>query len=52
MFYFCSRVSPPRSAPCEPPQGLTAARVAGCSDAMKFAYPFASLAQLARARDL
>ena len=34
------------------PQGLTAARVLGCSGAMQTAYPPASLAQLARARDL
>ncbi len=34
------------------PQGLTAARVVGCSGAMQIAFPPASLAQLARARDL
>ena len=33
-------------------QGLTAAKVVGCSGAMQRAYPPASLAQLARARDL
>jgi hypothetical protein len=33
-------------------QGLTAAKVVGCSGAMQLAYPPASLAQLARARDL
>ena len=33
-------------------QGLTAAKVDGCSDAIQRAYPPASLAQLARARDL
>ncbi len=33
-------------------QGLTAAKAAGCSGAMQIAYPPASLAQLARARDL
>ena len=33
-------------------QGLTAAKVVGCSGAMQWAYPPASLAQLARARDL
>ena len=33
-------------------QGLTAAKVVGCSGAMQVAYPPASLAQLARARDL
>ena len=46
------RVSPVRHAPSELPQGLTAARVLGCSGAMQIAYPPASLAQLARARDL
>ncbi len=46
------RVSPARPAPFELPQGLTAARVEGCSGAMQGAYPLASLAQLARARDL
>ena len=45
-------VSPVRHAPSELPQGLTAARVLGCSGAMQIAYPPASLAQLARARDL
>ena len=45
-------VSPARPAPFELPQGLTAARVDGCSGAMQGAYPLASLAQLARARDL
>ncbi len=34
------------------PQVLTEARVSGCSGAMQTARPFASLAQLARARDL
>ena len=34
------------------PQGLIAARVLGCSGAMQVAFPPASLAQLARARDL
>ena len=34
------------------PQGLTAARVLGRSGAMQTAFPPASLAQLARARDL
>ena len=52
MYYFCARVSPARPAPFELPQGLTAARVLGCSGAMQSAYPLASLAQLARARDL
>ncbi len=52
MYYFCARVSPTRPAPFELPQGLTAARVLGCSGAMQSAYPLASLAQLARARDL
>ena len=33
-------------------QGLTAAKVVGCSGEMQLAYPPASLAQLARARDL
>ncbi len=33
-------------------QGLTAAKVVGCSGAIQLAYPPASLAQLARARDL
>jgi hypothetical protein len=33
--YFCSRVSPARHAPSELPQGLTAARVLGCSGAMQ-----------------
>ena len=33
-------------------QGLTAAKVEGCSNATQRAYPPASLAQLARARDL
>ena len=33
-------------------QGLTAAKVVGCSGAMQLASPPASLAQLARARDL
>ena len=33
-------------------QGLTAAKVVGCSGAMQLAYTPASLAQLARARDL
>ena len=51
-YYFCARVSPARPAPFEFPQGLTAARVGGCSGAMQGAYPPASLAQLARARDL
>ena len=46
------RVSPARPAPVKLPQGLTAARVDGCSGAMQGAYPLASLAQLARARDL
>jgi hypothetical protein len=46
------RVSPVRPAPDELPQGLTAARVIGRSGAMQGAYPPASLAQLARARDL
>ena len=46
------RVSPTRPAPFELPQGLIAARVKGCSGAMQGAYPLASLAQLARARDL
>ena len=32
--YFCTRVSPTRHAPSEFPQGLTAARVLGCSGAM------------------
>ena len=50
--YFCARVSPTRLAPFELPQGLIAARVGGCSSAMQGAYPIASLAQLARARDL
>ncbi len=50
--YFCARVSPTRPAPFELPQGLTAARVKGRSGAMQGAYPLASLAQLARARDL
>ena len=34
------------------PQGLIAARGLGCSGAMQVAFPPASLAQLARARDL
>jgi hypothetical protein len=51
-YYFCRRVSPARHAPFEFPQGLIAARVEGCSGAMQGAYPLASLAQLARARDL
>ncbi|MBP1638171.1 MAG: hypothetical protein H6Q18_960 [Bacteroidetes bacterium] len=46
------RVSPTRPAPFELPQGLIAARAKGCSGAMQGAYPLASLAQLARARDL
>ena len=33
-------------------QGLTAAKVVGCSGAIQIACPPASLAQLARARDL
>ena len=33
-------------------QGLTAAKVLGCSGAIQIAGPPASLAQLARARDL
>ena len=33
-------------------QGLTAAKVVGCSGAIQLASPPASLAQLARARDL
>jgi len=35
IFYFCARVSPVRPAPVEFPQGLTAARVDGCSGAMR-----------------
>ena len=46
------RISPVRLAPFELPQGLIAARVVGCSGAIQGAYPLASLAQLARARDL
>ncbi len=49
---FLCRVSAARPAPFKLPQGLTAARVEGCSGAMQRAYPSASLAQLARARDL
>ncbi len=51
-FLLLRRVSPVRPAPAEFPQGLTAARVGGCSGAMRSAYPHAELAQLARARDL
>ncbi len=47
-----ARVSPVRPAPIEFPQGLTAARVDGCSGAMQVAYPPADVAQLARAADL
>jgi len=47
-----TRVSPIRPAPVEIPQGLTAARVDGCSGAIWIAYPPAGVAQLARAADL
>ena len=51
FIYLCTRKreSPVRPAPFESP---IAARVVGCSGAMQIAFPPASLAQLARARDL
>ena len=52
--YLCTRKMGKSRTACSLgiPQGLTAARVLGCSGAMRSAFPPASLAQLARARDL
>jgi hypothetical protein len=37
---FALGISSARLAPCQLPQGLTAARATGCSGAMQSAYPF------------
>ena len=52
--YLCNRKTGKSCTACSLriPQGLIAARVVGCSGAMQIAFPPASLAQLARARDL
>ena len=54
IIYLCTRKTGKSCTACSLriPQGLTAARVVGCSGAMQIAFPPASLAQLARARDL
>ena len=54
MYYLCTAKMGKSFTACSLgiPQGLIAARVLGCSGAMQVAFPPASLAQLARARDL